>query len=130
MRHPFCRERNRLTGAVPPAYRDGMAEIIPFPVREAPRPESAEPAVEPLWRVAVGDVLRAARHDRGERLTDTARRSGVSPQYLSEMERGLKDPSSEMLAAVAGALDLTLGDLTRAVGERVAPASAVLLLAA
>jgi hypothetical protein len=39
------------------------------------------------------------------------------------MERGLKDPSSEMIAAVAGALDLTLLDLTRAVSERLAPAS-------
>ncbi|MDL9979058.1 helix-turn-helix transcriptional regulator [Microbacterium sp. ASV49] len=82
--------------------------------------------MEPLWRVAVGDVLRTARHDRGERLADTARRSGVSPQYLSEMERGLKDPSSEMIAAVAGALELTLGDLTRSVTERVSPPAAML----
>ena len=46
---------------------------------------------------------------------ETARRAGVSPQYLSEMERGLKEPSSEMIAAVAGALDVTLADLTLAV---------------
>jgi len=87
-----------------------MAEIIPL--RPAPK---RRPRPEPLWREAVGDVLRRTRHERGERLADTAQRSGVSPQYLSEIERGLKDPSSEMLAAVAGALDLTLIDLASAV---------------
>lgn len=66
---------------------------------------------EPLWRHVLGDRLRTLRHDRGETLGDTAARAGVSPQYLSEMERGLKDPSSEMIAAVVGALDVTLGDL-------------------
>jgi transcriptional regulator with XRE-family HTH domain len=95
-----------------------MAEIVPL------RPSPSRPdRLEPLWREAVGDVLRRTRHDRGERLTDTARRSGVSPQYLSEMERGLKEPSSEMLAAVAGALDLTLLDLTAAVAEGLRPAA-------
>ncbi|WP_413453080.1 helix-turn-helix domain-containing protein [Georgenia sp. 1P01AC] len=44
-----------------------------------------------------------------------AARAGVSPQYLSEVERGRKEPSSEVLAAVAGALDLTLADVTRRV---------------
>jgi hypothetical protein len=67
---------------------------------------------EPLWRELVGEELRAVRHDRGERLVDVAERAGVSPQYLSEVERGLKDPSSEMLAAVAGSLGLTVRQLT------------------
>ena len=40
-----------------------------------------------------------------------AERAGVSTQYLSEVERGLKDPSSEMLAAIAGALDLSVREL-------------------
>jgi transcriptional regulator with XRE-family HTH domain len=98
-----------------------MAEIIPLQRRPEPDPS---PRLEPLWREAVGDVLRRTRHERGERLADTARRSGVSPQYLSEMERGRKEPSSEMLAAVAGALDLTLLDLTSLVAEGLRPASA------
>lgn len=82
---------------------------------------------EPLWRHLVGDELRGIRHDRGETLTETAKRAGVSPQYLSEMERGLKEPSSEMIAAVAGALDTSLVDLTSAVADRLratAPATA------
>jgi transcriptional regulator with XRE-family HTH domain len=65
----------------------------------------------------LGDRLRSLRHDRGETLGETAARAGVSPQYLSEMERGAKEPSSEMIAAVAGALDVTLLDLTLAVAE-------------
>jgi transcriptional regulator with XRE-family HTH domain len=67
---------------------------------------------EPLWRHALGDHLRQLRHRRGKPLGDVARRAGVSPQYLSEIERGVKEPSSEMIAAVAGALDVTLVDLT------------------
>ena len=66
---------------------------------------------EPLWRELVGATLRAVRQERGERLSDVAERAGVSTQYLSEIERGLKDPSSEMLAAVAGALGLTVREL-------------------
>jgi transcriptional regulator with XRE-family HTH domain len=85
-----------------------MAEIITMPTK---RPA----ALEPLWRDALGEQLRRIRHDRGERLADTAVRAGVSPQYLSEIERGLKEPSSEMIAAVAGALEMTLVDLTAAV---------------
>ncbi len=72
---------------------------------------------EPLWRDALGDYLRRRRHERGETLIETAARAGVSPQYLSEMERGIKEPSSEMIAAVAGALDTTLVDLTTGVSE-------------
>ena len=50
-------------------------------------------------------------------MADTADRAGVSPQYLSEMERGLKEPSSEMIAAVAGALESSLVELTTGVAE-------------
>lgn len=64
-----------------------------------------------LWRDVVGLVLRETRRRRGERIADVAGRAGVSPQYLSEVERGRKEPSSEVLAAVTGALDLTLVDV-------------------
>lgn len=92
-----------------------MAEIIPLPTTSSPRAPRTPRAPEPLWRDALGEQLRRRRHDRGERLADTAERAGVSPQYLSEMERGLKEPSSEMIAAVAGALEVTLVELTAAV---------------
>ncbi|MEU9841704.1 helix-turn-helix transcriptional regulator, partial [Actinomadura sp. NPDC048032] len=86
-----------------------------MPADEAPREPSAPRPEEPLWRDALGQCLRRLRLERGEILVETARRAGVSPQYLSEMERGVKEPSSEMIAAVAGALDVTLGDLTLAI---------------
>ncbi|MGB3485187.1 MAG: helix-turn-helix transcriptional regulator [Mycobacterium sp.] len=68
---------------------------------------------EPLWREVLGRRLRTIREGRGDRLVDVAQRSGVSPQYLSEIERGRKEPSSEMIAAVSGALGV---DLTRLLG--------------
>jgi transcriptional regulator with XRE-family HTH domain len=73
------------------------------------------PSEAPLWREQVGRQLRRLRTDRGETLTETADRAGISPQYLSEIERGRKDASSEMLAAVTGALGASLLDLTLAV---------------
>jgi transcriptional regulator with XRE-family HTH domain len=91
-----------------------MDNVIPLR-----RPVPPEP--EPLWREAVGDQLRTERRSRGERIADVADRAGVSPQYLSELERGLKDPSSEVLSAVSGALGLSVLDLTRRAGQRLAP---------
>ena len=85
-----------------------MGEILRFPDRAADQPAEAP---EPLWRELVGRELRSERVRRGERLVDVAERAGVSMQYLSELERGLKDPSSEMLHAIAGALDLGVREL-------------------
>ncbi|MET0133363.1 MAG: helix-turn-helix transcriptional regulator [Kibdelosporangium sp.] len=68
-----------------------------------------EPA--PLWREVLGRSLRSAREEQGGRLIDVAERAGISPQYLSEIERGRKEPSSEMIAAVTGALGVDLADL-------------------
>jgi len=68
-------------------------------------------ALEPLWRDVLGNRLRALRTDRDETLAQTAERAGISPQYLSEIERGRKEPSSEMIAALAGALGISVADL-------------------
>ena len=82
-----------------------------------------------MWRELVGAELRRERQDRGERLTDVAERAGVSTQYLSEVERGLKDPSSEILSAVAGALGLTVRQLSVRVARNPAPYGALCLAA-
>jgi DNA-binding XRE family transcriptional regulator len=66
---------------------------------------------EPLLRDLIGGVIRRARHDQQRTLADVAGDAGVSVPYLSEIERGRKEPSSEMLAAVCRALDLDLLDL-------------------
>ena len=60
----------------------------------------------------LGRRLRVLRQEQQETLSETATRAGISPQYLSEIERGRKEPSSEMIAALAGALGTTLIDLT------------------
>jgi transcriptional regulator with XRE-family HTH domain len=92
-----------------------MDNVIRLPSRPAPQ---AEP--ESLWREVVGEQLRAERVEREERIADVASRAGVAPQYLSELERGLKDPSSEVLSAVSGALGLSVHELTRRAGRRLA----------
>jgi transcriptional regulator with XRE-family HTH domain len=65
----------------------------------------------PLLRKLVGDVLRRHRRQQGRTLTDVARAARVSMQYLSEIERGRKEASSEVLAAVCAALRIDLSDL-------------------
>ncbi|MCQ4211783.1 MULTISPECIES: helix-turn-helix domain-containing protein [Streptomyces] len=77
---------------------------------ETPRTRSL-PAQEPLWRHVVGDVLRRRRRAQGRTLQDVADVAGISMPYLSEVERGRKEASSEMLAAAAGALGLGLVDV-------------------
>ncbi|GAB7110514.1 helix-turn-helix transcriptional regulator [Streptomyces phaeofaciens JCM 4814] len=89
----------------PPAAR-------PTPGQDAPR--------EPLWRDLVGDVLRRERQAQERTLKDVADEARISMPYLSEVERGRKEASSEVLAAAAHALGLSLGDLlARAHGELV-----------
>ena len=75
------------------------------------------PALEPLWREVLGSRLRTLRTDRDETLAQTAERAGISPQYLSEIERGRKEASSEMIAALAGALGITVADLMTGAAE-------------
>ena len=89
-----------------------------YPLRREPQPEppaQEPPLQEPLWREVLGQRLRALRLEQQETLAETAGRAGISPQYLSEIERGRKEPSSEMIAALAGALGTTLIGLTEQV---------------
>jgi transcriptional regulator with XRE-family HTH domain len=64
-----------------------------------------------LLREAIGGSLRRARTARRRTLRDVSRRARVSLGYLSEVERGRKEPSSELLAAICEALDVALPDL-------------------
>ena len=61
-----------------------------------------------LVREAVGLTLRAARTSQGRTLRDVARAARVSLGYLSEVERGQKEASSELLNAICAALGLSL----------------------
>lgn len=64
-----------------------------------------------LLRTAVGQTLRAARIEQSRTLRDVAREARVSLGYLSEVERGQKEASSELLNAICEALDLTLSSV-------------------
>jgi transcriptional regulator with XRE-family HTH domain len=64
-----------------------------------------------LLRSAIGTVLRRLRHQQGRTLQDVADAAGVSLPYLSEIERGRKEASSEILAGICRALGLALPDL-------------------
>ncbi|GAA3937747.1 helix-turn-helix domain-containing protein [Actinoplanes auranticolor] len=64
-----------------------------------------------LLRSAIGTVLRRLRHQQGRTLQDVADAAGVSLPYLSEIERGRKEASSEILSSICAALGLPLTDL-------------------
>jgi transcriptional regulator with XRE-family HTH domain len=82
----------------------------------------------PLLRTTLGQVLRRARHHQGRTLADVARAAKVSIQYLSEVERGRKEASSEVLAAICDALELELPDVLAEVGRDLASPVRVLRL--
>ncbi|MQY37624.1 hypothetical protein SRB17_56280 [Streptomyces sp. RB17] len=90
------------------------ARVIPLrPVPARPAKPGPAPAgdKEPLWRDLVGEVLRRERRAQDRTLQDVADAASISLPYLSEIERGRKEASSEVLAAAAHALGLGLGDL-------------------
>jgi transcriptional regulator with XRE-family HTH domain len=64
-----------------------------------------------LLRQVIGNVFRRLRRERGITLRELAELAQVSVPYLSEIERGRKEPSSEILAAICRALGLELSDL-------------------
>lgn len=92
-----------------------QADVIPL--RPLPAAAPALPR-EPLWRDLVGEVLRRERQAQGRTLKDVAEAARISMPYLSEVERGLKEASSEVLAAAAQALGLSLADVLALAGER------------
>ncbi|WP_097887529.1 helix-turn-helix domain-containing protein [Streptomyces sp. st140] len=96
-----------------------QADVIPLrPLPTAADPAPQAPPREPLWRDLVGEVLRRERRAQGRTLKDVSEASRISMAYLSEVERGRKEASSEVLAAAAQALGLTLADVLALAGER------------
>lgn len=74
----------------------------------------------PLLRRVIGAVLRRVRLRQRRTLREVAQKAGVSLAYLSEIERGRKEASSEVLAAICRALGLRLVDLLAQVHEELA----------
>jgi transcriptional regulator with XRE-family HTH domain len=73
-----------------------------------------------LFRRTLGDVLRGARMQRGMTLRALSAQARVSLGYISEIERGQKEASSELLASLCQAMDLPLSDVLRDVADAVA----------
>lgn len=73
-----------------------------------------------LFRRFLGDVLREHRVDQGLTLRQLSQEARVSLGYISEIERGQKEASSELLASLCGALDLPLSDVLRDVSDAIA----------
>ncbi|MGZ0711187.1 helix-turn-helix domain-containing protein (plasmid) [Coraliomargarita sp. W4R53] len=71
-----------------------------------------------LVRQEIGEVLRDFRQQKGRTLRQVASRASVALGYLSEVERGQKEASSEILASVAEALDVPISIIMREVGDR------------
>ena len=73
-----------------------------------------------LFRRQLGDVLRGERMRRGMTLRELSSEARISLGYISEIERGQKEASSELLAALCEALELPLSTVLRVVSDEVA----------
>jgi transcriptional regulator with XRE-family HTH domain len=73
-----------------------------------------------LLRQLLGDVLRRLRLRQGRTLREVSASARVSLGYLSEVERGQKEASSELLAAICGALGTPLSQVFREVSDNFA----------
>lgn len=74
-----------------------------------------------LLREALGDSLRRVRTEQGRTLREVSTDARVSLGYLSEVERGQKEASSELLASICDALDVEIADLLLDVGHALRP---------
>ena len=81
-----------------------------------------------LFRRLLGDVLRAQRMRRGMTLREVSAEARVSLGYISEIERGQKEASSELLASICAALDVPLSEILSEVSDAVALEEAALAM--
>ena len=79
---------------------------------------SATPVKQVLVRELIGESLREARIDQGRTLREVSKAARVSLGYLSEVERGQKEASSELLASICSALDLPLSVVLNVTSEK------------
>ncbi len=83
-----------------------------------------------LFRRSLGDILRSRRTELGLTLREVSGAARVSLGYISEIERGQKEASSELLASLCDALEMPLSDVLREVADAVALEEAAAVLAA
>ena len=102
----------------------GRSVVVDIRTRRAAKERAPEvpDGPDPLLRTVYGEILRDERLDQDRSLDDVARSVGMSKQYLSEVERGRKEPSSEMLHSVCDALGLPIEQLLTRAGRRITAA--------
>lgn len=88
----------------------------------APAGAEARESKGVVLRQEIGDVLRSIRQSSGRTLRDVSHDARVSLGYLSEVERGQKEASSELLASICVALNVSLAGMLFQVAERIASA--------
>jgi transcriptional regulator with XRE-family HTH domain len=81
-----------------------------------------------LFRRLLGEVLRAQRMRQGRTLRQISADARVSLGYISEIERGQKEASSELLASICSALDVPLSEILSEVSDAVALEEAALAM--
>lgn len=104
-------------------------------VQDGPQAEAhetpADPDIKersmPILRHEIGDVLRDVRQRQGRTLREVSHDARVSLGYLSEVERGQKEASSELLASICEALDVPLSAMLREVSDRIAEQEGVIV---
>ena len=94
-----------------------MRQTAPTGYRQ---PMNTSPVTVPLLRTEIGDVLRGLRRAQGRTLREVSSVAQVSLGYLSEVERGQKEASSELLEAITDALGVPLWYVLREVSDRMA----------
>jgi hypothetical protein len=105
----LARTRQRVTNAATEATAMGGPVITSR--------EEGERGSRPLLRTMIGERLRRIRREQGRTLSDVSLAARVSVPYLSEVERGRKEASSEVLAAICDALWIDLSDLLAGVAH-------------
>lgn len=88
-------------------------------------PAGKEASFMVLLREEIGDVLRDARTEQGRTLREVSKAARVSLGYLSEVERGQKEASSELLGSICSALEMPLSRVLKQVSDRVAIAEGI-----
>jgi hypothetical protein len=105
-----------------PGYTGPMRELTMRPTIKNGYSNDMEKTLSetPLLRSELGDVLRGIRQRQGRTLREVSSEAQVSLGYLSEVERGQKEASSELLEAITSALRVPLWFVLREVSERMA----------
>ena len=107
-----------------PVSVNGVIRWRDVGLAEDPQRKLKEPKMVVL-RHEIGDVLRDVRQRQGRTLREVSHSARVSLGYLSEVERGQKEASSELLSSICSALDVPLSLMLREVSDRLAEAEGV-----